>query len=352
MDIGLCRVINSIATLCNYFFIRLNEIVISDKLTFTSKTESDKMTENSFPGPMSMIQIDGQKIKLLREQQGLTQLYLATAVDVTTDTISRWENKRYPSIKKENGIRLAEALSVPLEDLLEEKETTPIASEEQPSDTVQELHNTTIKTGRKIWPILLLSGTLFGVILAFMFSYFQMSKPVTFTAKRIAPEHCIAGQPFPVIIELQGESDKELAFILKEQLPPKAKILQIQPTPSGKTSDTLILKWITKVKVPTFFFYFVQIEDTINSTFALEGTIATSGGKDVPISGSTKVLTGLHHWADADGDNRISDKEILIVYDKLSGIKSLENEIDLIEEIWLGEGYHWNTELLQYDIIE
>jgi hypothetical protein len=113
-----------------------------------------------------------------------------------------------------------------------------------------------------------------------------------------------------------------------------------------------MLKWITKVTVPTFFFYFVQIEDTINSTFALEGTIATSGGIDVPIAGSAQVLTGLHHWADADGDNRISDKEILIVYDKLSGIKSLENEIDLIEEIWLGEGYHWNTELLQYDIIE
>lgn len=310
------------------------------------------MTENSLPGPMSMIQIDGQKIKHLREQQGLTQLYLATAVDVTTDTISRWENKRYPSIKKENGIRLAEALSVPLEELLEKKETSAITSEEKPVEAPQEINNTIKKTNRKIWPILLLSGTLFGVILAFMFSYFQASKPVSFTATRIAPEHCIAGQPFPVIIELQGESDKELAFILKEQLPPNAKILLIQPDPSGKTSDTSILKWITKVKVPTFFFYFIQIEDTINSTFELEGTIATSGGKDVPISGSTKVLDGLYHWADADGDNTISDKEILIVYDKFSGIKILENEIDLIEEIWLGDGYRWNTESLQYDIVE
>jgi len=310
------------------------------------------MTENSFPGPMSMIQIDGQKIKLLREQQGLTQLYLATAVDVTTDTISRWENKRYPSIKKENGIRLAEALSVPLEELLEKKETTPVTSEEKPVETAQKTDNTTGKTSRKIWPILLLSGTLFGVILAFMFSYFQVSQPVSFTATRIAPEHCIAGQPFPVIIELQGESDKELAFILKEQLPPNAKILQIQPDPSGKTSDTLILKWITKVKVPTFFFYFIQIDDTTNSTFELAGTIATSGGQDVPISGNTKVLDGLHHWADADGDNTISDKEILIIYDKFSAIQSLENEIDLIEEIWLGEGYHWNTESLQYDIVQ
>ncbi len=66
-----------------------------------------------------MVKIDGAKVKLLREKQGLTQLYIATAVQVTTDTISRWENKRYPSIKKENGLNLAEALGVDLEYLLE-----------------------------------------------------------------------------------------------------------------------------------------------------------------------------------------------------------------------------------------
>ena len=71
---------------------------------------------------MSMIKIDGGKIKRLREQQGLTQLYLATAVQVTTDTISRWENRRYPSIKKENGLKLAEALNVELQEILEEKQ--------------------------------------------------------------------------------------------------------------------------------------------------------------------------------------------------------------------------------------
>jgi transcriptional regulator with XRE-family HTH domain len=308
------------------------------------------MTENSFPGPMTMIQIDGQKIKLLREQQGLTQLYLATAVDVTTDTISRWENKRYPSIKKENGIRLAEALSVPLDEILEKKE--PITSDEKSPETPPAIISELKTPGKKIWPILLLSGTLSGVILAFMFFYLQTSKPVSFTATRIAPEHCTNGRPFPVIIELEGESDKELAFILKEKLPPNSTILQVQPDPSGNTSDTAILKWITKVRVPTFFFYFIQIDTPINSSFEFLGTIATAGGKDVPISGNTKIETSLHHWADADSDNTISDKEILIVYDKFSGIKSLENEIDLIEEIWLGEGYHWNTKSLQYDIVE
>ena len=65
------------------------------------------------------VDINGSKIRSLREQNDLTQLYLATVVGVTTDTISRWENRRYPSIKLENARKLADALGVPLEELLE-----------------------------------------------------------------------------------------------------------------------------------------------------------------------------------------------------------------------------------------
>ena len=80
------------------------------------------MRDNVYQGGPVMIRIDGSKIRQIREQKGLTQLYVATAVDVTTDTVSRWENKRYPSIKKENGQKLAEALEVELEAILETDE--------------------------------------------------------------------------------------------------------------------------------------------------------------------------------------------------------------------------------------
>ncbi len=39
---------------------------------------------------VAMVRISGEKLRSLREQQELTQLYLATAVEVTTETISRW----------------------------------------------------------------------------------------------------------------------------------------------------------------------------------------------------------------------------------------------------------------------
>ena len=77
------------------------------------------MNDDIYPGGPVMIKIDGTKIRRIREQKGLTQLYVATAVEVTTDTVSRWENKRYPSIKKENGVKLAQALEVTLDEILD-----------------------------------------------------------------------------------------------------------------------------------------------------------------------------------------------------------------------------------------
>ena len=80
------------------------------------------MSEQIYPGPSQMVKIDGSKVRNLREAKGLTQLYIATVVGVTTDTISRWENKRYPSIKEENALKLAEALEVTLDDILEKED--------------------------------------------------------------------------------------------------------------------------------------------------------------------------------------------------------------------------------------
>jgi transcriptional regulator with XRE-family HTH domain len=63
--------------------------------------------------------LDGSAVRRIREEKKLTQLYVAKVVGVTTDTISRWENNRYPSIKRENALRLAEALETPVEDVLQ-----------------------------------------------------------------------------------------------------------------------------------------------------------------------------------------------------------------------------------------
>src|SRR6056297_3659596 len=66
----------------------------------------------------SSVAVDATALRRIREEKRLTQLYVSKVVGVTTDTISRWENNRYPTIRRENALKLAEALEVPLDALL------------------------------------------------------------------------------------------------------------------------------------------------------------------------------------------------------------------------------------------
>src|SRR5512145_1266747 len=69
--------------------------------------------------------LDGGILKRIREEKRLTQLYVASVVGVTTDTISRWENNRYPTIKRDNAEKVAMALEVPLEEILRQEPAAP-----------------------------------------------------------------------------------------------------------------------------------------------------------------------------------------------------------------------------------
>ncbi len=308
---------------------------------------------------MSMVKVDGSKIKHLREGQGLTQLYLATAVHVTTDTISRWENKRYPSIKKENGIKLAEALNVQLEDLLEENE----ANEPPPLPTLQGgiidapaiTTRSYISRIRKFWPFLIVLLTLFLILLAFAWLSLFSSPELPITAERNAPEHCIAGQPFPVIIKITGApEDKQTAIIIRENLPVNATIVKVSPEVVAGGMKKDMIKWLKKIDETATFAYVIRVTGGENDKIDFYGTAAISGDSDSPppISGSSTTKIGNYHWADVDKDNTISDSEILAVHDRYNQIEGIDVDIDTIEEIWLGSGYKWNNTTKKIEILE
>lgn len=314
------------------------------------------MTENSIPSPMSMIKVDGAKIKRLREEQGLTQLYLATAVQVTTDTISRWENRRYPSIKKENGIKLAEALNVSLEDLLEEE--APGTVEEKAAEDVSAImparEEAKTKAG-KTWLILILIVGLAGATLAYLWLSRHSPSTVTFSAERTLPDHCIAGQPFPVIIKISGDPEKSAALIVRENIPPNATVKKITPAASAGGKKNEPIKWLRKINGTEIFAYVIKVTGKDEDIVNFSGTAAVSDASEEfppPIAGDTTTVIGQHHWADTDKDNIINDSEILSVYNQYGEIKGIDLDIDLIEEIWLGSGYKWNAATATFEIID
>ncbi len=292
-----------------------------------------------------MIKIDGHKVKELRENQGLTQLYLATAVEVTTDTISRWENKRYPSIKKENGLKLAETLGVALEDILEmEKEPEPLSDSQQPE--------TTLPKGNKNKYILPFFLVVIVISLIGGYLYFKREKMPVILAHRILPERTIAGLPFPVVVKVDIQPEA-LALILKETLPKKALILASSPEVAMNSGGKNNIKWIQKIHGNRVFAYMVQLDGEPASVSMFSGTVSSreTTAEPIDVIGNKSIQLGLHHWADTNGDNIISDREILTVYDQYSDIEGFNIDIDLIERMWLGSGYTWDQKNKSFSIL-
>ena len=292
-----------------------------------------------------MIKIDGEKIRKLRESQGLTQLYMATAVEVTTDTISRWENKRYPTIKEENAEKLAEALGVTIDEiLLEEEEVADAANQrEQATDNSSTqaplLHRRTLLL---IVGVLLLA--VVGIAFAISLFYDRQNIADVVSVKRIMPANTIPEVAFPVVIEVQYSGRESISIILKEKLPPGSEIIQTSPV-AGSTSDSLETKWIHKLTSTTRFSYLIKINGSPNDEFKFDGSVSTSKRSgSIAVSGNNLVTLGKFHWADINGDNRISDQEILTVFDYYSGIDDFTVDIEFIEKMWLGSSYLWDSE--------
>jgi transcriptional regulator with XRE-family HTH domain len=177
----------------------------------------------------STIHIDGRKIKHFREQKKLTQLYLATAVEVTTETISRWENKDNPSIKKENALRLVQALDVQLSDL--------VVSEDHPGESI---NSTTIENkGNQVlqnrpWRqhfiriLSLILLVLTCIITVIWFFDFSPNNRESIHGYRFIPNHVLPGQVFPVVIQVT-HSGYQGSYMLREEIPASCSLLESKP---------------------------------------------------------------------------------------------------------------------------
>jgi transcriptional regulator with XRE-family HTH domain len=323
------------------------------------------MNDDIYPGGPVMIKIDGTKIRRIREQKGLTQLYIATAVEVTTDTVSRWENKRYPSIKKENGVKLAQALEVTLDEILDsvpevqsidsnthQPEQNNSADAESPATTVTRPATPLLSLKTALF-LTLMFIPLFGVIIYFL--YFQEDTVLPqVIVKRTVSANFIAGQPLPVFVHISSSTDHPVSFILRENLPPGATVLATYPEISEKHKKNNSIQWLGNISTSALFIYTISTTEQFSGTILFDGIlkISSSSKGEIMVSGDQNSAAGLHHWADKNQDNRISDEEILTIYDLTNSNQHAEIDMDLLEEIWLGDGYIWQPKEQQFSILE
>jgi transcriptional regulator with XRE-family HTH domain len=308
-------------------------------------------------GRPSMVRIDGDKVRKFRESLELTQLYLATAVGVTTDTISRWENRRYPTIKKENALKLAEGLEVSLEEILEDHETESqdegLKEKQQETSEADESRLPKIFTIR---PLLVLTLICVVIISGAFWRFFFGHEKINITAHRFLPPHVAPGLSFPVIISAETDHVGSLSLILRESVPRECTPIEADPAFTAIDEKTSDLKWIYQTDMKKIAFYYLA---TINPgtrpgrKLQFEGTITVRKGRSTvtPIKGPNTLQLSPLHWADANGDKKIDDEEILTVYDELGKIKGINFGIEQIEDIWSGTGYRWDEKTKKFIIM-
>lgn len=312
--------------------------------------------QTTFPGSEPMARIDGDKIRRLRESKGLTQLYLATVVGVTTDTVSRWENRRYPTIKRDNALKLAEALEVEIETILEDRGEEEPGTVPGPEALEAEVagEEKVARAGRRgpkqrLVPLLLVAFLL----LPALFYWWRLAdRPEgvgpAITAFRELPPHAPPGRPFPVLLTVTAAGDESFPLILKDTLPPDGAVLGSQPEITSRDGRSNEIKWIGRTTGPTTTFAYMvgtSAEAMVGRQLTFTGTVTLKeqGNGKGDIQGDSVMVLDTFHWADVNGDNRIDDTEILTVYDRYSDIPGLDFDQDRIDEIWAARGYRWDT---------
>lgn len=299
------------------------------------------MSHDRYSDKSSAVQLDAASVKRIREERQLTQLYVSKVVGVTTDTISRWENNRYPTIRRENAIKLADALDVALDDIL-----LQLAG---PADQPAVAGG---RTRPALW-LLLTALALVGCYAVFSFFAETPPPPAAVTATRILPNFAGPASTIPVQLSLTQRTPSS-GFLLREYFPKGWKIVESFPPAASLDNVNGVARWIIKAgEDRERVVYLIQVDPSakVNSEGSFQGEIvAGKGGKQtaVPVQGATKISVAPLHWADQDGNGRIDDGEMLEGSFTIEDMAGVHLDWSDLEKLWTADGYFWDARKKQF----
>ncbi|MFU8855599.1 MAG: helix-turn-helix domain-containing protein [Deferrisomatales bacterium] len=285
------------------------------------------------------VRLDGDKVRLLREAKGLTQLYVAEVAKVSVDTVSRWENNRTPAVKRENAQALADALESPLDDLLLGEPEADAGGTGAEGDAEGQ--------PRRLLPWL--AGAAALGLLGLWAAWHWISPPplVVVEAMRRLPSYTPPGTEVPVVVHLRAVSGSPQRVVLRETLPPDWTLLGAVPDPDQGPTPDGILKWILPLEDGTNrLAYLVRApaDGAEGSAHRFSGEVVPPGaeGSGIPVRGESRIDLEFVHWADQNADFQISDAEVLDALERLEAAQGLGMDPADLRRLWGASVYEWN----------
>ena len=279
--------------------------------------------------------LDGSAVKRIREEKKLTQLYVSKVVGVTTDTISRWENNRYPTVKRDNLLGLAEALEVDVREIVIDD---PDATRSDPSTRTL-----------KRWPYILSALVLIACGYA-AYLFWTSDGPATSFDLRISrtlPNFVAPGSKVPVRVSLESPVPSG-GFILREYFPKGWKLIQSSPPASSLDNVNGVVRLINKEgDSRQRIAYMLQADPAAKyeATGLFHGEVIVSGSKgqaSFPVEGKSSVAIAPVLWADSNGDFVIDDAEMLEASYTVDEMQGVHIEWVQLEKLWDAGRYRWD----------
>jgi len=281
------------------------------------------------------VKLDGDAIRRIREEKKLTQLYIAKVVGVTTDTVSRWENNRYPSVRRENAAQLAEALEVPVEAVLR-------ANEEPDADEMP-------RSGRRIW-------WWWGMLIALLVLVvvFWPSAPLrsSVSGQRLLPVFAAPQTIIPVRLHISSEAGVD-GLVVREDFPAGWQLVEGSPPPSSLDNVNGTARWIVQNVEPTMqICYLLRVGSQGTAkmeSFRGEIVVSEQGrSRTQAIVGGDRIEIAPFHWADTNGDLVIDDSEALDASVASIEMKQTHLDWNIVERIWDAGGYRFDAQQVKF----